>query len=79
MRVFVVRPFGVRVLRQRSNRWMLNNALVYGARKVTLLALWNGEGGDGPGGTQDMVETARARGAKVAILDAWPLAAVPAP
>jgi hypothetical protein len=59
---------------QRSNRWMLNNALVYGARNVTLLALWNGEGGDGPGGTQDMVETARARGAKVVILDAKPLA-----
>jgi hypothetical protein len=59
---------------QRSNRWMLNNALVYGASKVTLLALWNGEGGDGPGGTQDMVETARARGAKAVILDAKPLA-----
>jgi tetratricopeptide (TPR) repeat protein len=65
---------------QRSNRWMLNSALVYGAHKVTLLALWNGEGGDGPGGTQDMVETARARGAKVVILDAKPLAtAAPAP
>jgi len=59
---------------QRSNRWMLNNALVYGASRVTLVALWNGEGGDGPGGTQDMVDTARTRGAKVVILDAKPLA-----
>jgi hypothetical protein len=53
---------------------MLNNALVYGASRVTLVALWNGEGGDGPGGTQDMIDTARTRGAKVVILDAKPLA-----
>lgn len=59
---------------ERSNRWMLNSALVYGAKTVTLIALWNGEGGDGPGGTKDMVETARRRGAKVVVLDARPLA-----
>jgi tetratricopeptide repeat protein len=58
---------------ERSNRWMLNNALVYGARYVTLIALWDGKPGDGPGGTKDMVETARERGAKVVVLDAGPL------
>ena len=61
---------------ERNNRWMLNNALVYGASRVTLLALWNGEAGDGPGGTKDMVETARERGAKYVPLDARPLAAM---
>jgi hypothetical protein len=59
---------------ERSNRWMLHNALVYGAPKVTLIALWNGEKGDGPGGTQHMVETAKLRGARAVVLDAKPLA-----
>jgi hypothetical protein len=60
---------------ERSNRWMLNNALASGARKVTLLALWNKEiPPDGAGGTQDMVTTAQERGAKVLVLDAAPLA-----
>ena len=63
---------------ERSNRWMLNNALVYGAASVSLIALWNGQPGDGPGGTKDMVETARKRGAKTIILDAAPLAALAA-
>ncbi len=62
---------------ERNNRWMLNNALAYGASKVTLIALWNQAiPPDGPGGTGDMVETARERGAKVVILDAAPLAAM---
>jgi hypothetical protein len=43
--------------------------LAYGAKNVTLIALWNGKTGDGPGGTKDMVEQARARGAKVIVLD----------
>jgi hypothetical protein len=55
---------------ERSNRWMLHNALVRGASKVTLIALWNGEPGDGPGGTQHMVESAKNRGARVELLDA---------
>ena len=62
---------------ERNNRWMLNNALAYGAAKVTLIALWNQAAPpDGPGGTADMVETARQRGAKVVTLDAAPLAAM---
>ncbi len=48
---------------------MLHNALAYGGSNVTLIALWNGKAGDGPGGTQDMVRQAEARGAKVIILD----------
>lgn len=54
---------------QRSNLWMLHNALALGKNRITLIALWDGRPGDGPGGTEHMVEKARARGAKVVILD----------
>ncbi len=36
---------------ERNNRWMLGAALRFGADKVNFVCLWNGEGGDGPGGT----------------------------
>ncbi|MGD9511841.1 MAG: tetratricopeptide repeat-containing protein [Geminicoccaceae bacterium] len=48
---------------QRNNLWMLHNALALGRDKVTLIALWDGEKGDGPGGTEHMVDKAKARGA----------------
>jgi hypothetical protein len=55
---------------QRTNLWMLHNALAEaGGDNVTLIALWNGEAGDGAGGTADMVEKARERGAKTVILN----------
>jgi hypothetical protein len=54
---------------QRNNLWMLYEALARGPRDVTLIALWNGKAGDGPGGTADMIEIARDRGAAVRILD----------
>jgi hypothetical protein len=47
---------------QRSNLWMLHNALANGSNRVTLIALWNGKAGDGPGGTADMVDQIRRRG-----------------
>lgn len=50
---------------QRSNLWMLHNALAHGIRRVTLIALWNGTAGDGPGGTADMVDQIRRRGGEV--------------
>jgi hypothetical protein len=62
---------------ERSNRWILHNALVYGASKVTLIALWNRAPGDGPGGTKHMVESAQEGGAKVEILDATVLLKTP--
>lgn len=55
---------------ERNNRWTLHNALAHGATNVILIALWDGEGGDGPGGTADMVRTASERGARTVILDA---------
>jgi hypothetical protein len=54
---------------QRSNAWMLYNALMLGGTNTTLIALWDGKGGDGPGGTQHMVESAAERGAHTIILD----------
>jgi hypothetical protein len=54
---------------QRANLWMLNNALARGGSNVTLIALWNGEAGDGPGGTQDMMDQAGRRGAKAVVID----------
>jgi Tetratricopeptide Repeats-Sensor len=53
----------------RNNLWMLQNALVNGGAHTTVIALWDGGAGDGPGGTQHMVETARQGGARTIVLD----------
>ena len=53
----------------RNNRWLLHMALSRMDTDVTLIVLWDGAGGDGPGGTEDMVRQARARGVKVVHLD----------
>ena len=58
---------------QRSNRWVLHHAwATTTVDRVTMLALWNGEPGDGPGGTANMVETAQASGAEVIVLGSMP-------
>jgi hypothetical protein len=54
---------------QRGNIFMMENALFGSNADVTLLALWNGKAGDGPGGTADMVALAKAQGAKVRVAD----------
>lgn len=54
---------------ERNNLWELNAALVNGGINMTLIALWDRKGGDGPGGTQHMVETAKEKGAMVVIID----------
>ncbi len=53
----------------RNSCWILNEALAAGSRNVTLLALWDGQPGDGPGGTADLVRIAQTRGAETQILD----------
>jgi hypothetical protein len=57
----------------RNNRWILHTALSRADADVTLIVLWDGKGGDGPGGTQDMLELAQARGVRVVRLDATEL------
>ncbi|HXA16871.1 MAG TPA: tetratricopeptide repeat-containing protein [Thermoanaerobaculia bacterium] len=53
---------------QRNNLWILHRGLVHGGANMTLLALWNGKAGDGPGGTEDMVSQARSSGARVVLI-----------
>lgn len=57
---------------QRNNLWVLSNAIALdkagGGTNVTLIALWNGKKGDAPGGTEDMVEQSKERGARTIIL-----------
>ncbi len=39
---------------ERCNLWLLYTALSYGIDKVYFISLWDGKGGDGPGGTAHM-------------------------
>jgi tetratricopeptide (TPR) repeat protein len=43
----------------RCNRWILYTTLSHGLPRASFVTLWNGEPGDGPGGTQHMVELMR--------------------
>lgn len=54
---------------ERANEWMLEAALSEGGSRMTLIVLWDGEGGDGPGGTRHMVEMAEQHGAVVIVID----------
>jgi len=54
---------------QRSNLWMLHNSLAMSNDNVTLIALWNKTTGDGPGGTEDMIQRVIDRGANFIHLD----------
>jgi hypothetical protein len=54
---------------ERNNRWMLEAASRFGADRVDFVCLWDGEGGDGPGGTRDMMEEVRNRGGRALWLD----------
>lgn len=53
----------------RNNRWALYSALVYGIERIRLIVLWNGQGGDGPGGTRHMVQEVRRLGGVAEHLD----------
>ena len=50
---------------QRTNLWMIDEALRLAPQR-TLLALWDGAAGDGPGGTDHLVELAPRCGIDVA-------------
>ena len=45
--------------------WSLATGLSMDHAEVTLMLVWDGQPGDGPGGTADMAALARARGVKV--------------
>jgi len=54
---------------ERNNLWMLERAARFGAAKMIFICLWNGEGGDGPGGTKHLMDAARQNSAPVHWLD----------
>ena len=54
---------------ERNNRWALHSSLGYGIERIRLLVLWDGKGGDGPGGTGDMVKQVSQLGGIVEHLD----------
>lgn len=54
---------------ERNNRWALYSTLMYGIDRVRLIVLWNGKGGDAPGGTGDMVHQVRHLGGVVEHID----------
>ena len=54
---------------ERNNRWILATAVEAGGETTTLIALWDGQQGDGRGGTAHMVDQALARGLNVVTID----------
>jgi hypothetical protein len=55
---------------ERNNTWLLDEGLSGGAENLTVLVLWDGRSGDGPGGTEDLVHAAERAGAEVVVVDA---------
>ncbi|WP_300449723.1 TRAFs-binding domain-containing protein [Accumulibacter sp.] len=54
---------------ERCNRWLLYTALAWGVHKVRFVCLWNGGGGDGPGGTAHMYNEVKRRTGRVSWID----------
>lgn len=54
---------------ERCNLWLLYTALAWGVEKVHFVCLWNGSGGDGPGGTAHMYEEVAKRTGQVHWID----------
>lgn len=54
---------------ERNNKWQLYSALAWGFDKVNFICLWNGKGGDGPGGTRHMIDEVQKHSGRVYILD----------
>jgi hypothetical protein len=54
---------------ERNNLWMLDSAARFGGEKVAFICLWNGEGGDGPGGAQHLMDEAGRKANRIYWLD----------
>ena len=54
---------------ERCNLWLLSSALAYGIEKLRFICLWDGEGGDGPGGTAHMYREVKRRTGRVTWID----------
>jgi len=54
---------------ERCNLWLLYSALARGVAKVRFVALWDGGGGDGPGGTAHLFNEVKRRTGRVTWID----------
>ncbi|MCM3903946.1 MAG: hypothetical protein ND866_19775 [Pyrinomonadaceae bacterium] len=54
---------------ERCNLWLLYTALSHGIDKVRFICLWDGGGGDGPGGTAHMYQEVKRRTGRVMWID----------
>jgi len=69
---------------ERNNRWLLRSGLSLGGDKLRLLVLWDGDVGDGRGGTHHLISMATEAGAACSHIDSRALfglapATAPAP
>lgn len=53
---------------ERCNRWLLATALAQHGAGLSLIALWDGAGGDGPGGTAHLVRTVGEQAGRVIVI-----------
>lgn len=54
---------------ERNNLQMLEAALRFGAERLEFICLWNGQGGDGPGGTHHIIREVRGKSGRTHLLD----------
>src|SRR5215475_7127311 len=54
---------------ERNNQWMLERAARFGGERIAFISLWNGQGGDGPGGAQHFMDEARRKTTRIYWLD----------
>ncbi len=54
---------------EQGSLWLLATALAYGTERLRFLCLWDGGGGDGPGGTRHLVDEVRRVGAQLHWID----------
>lgn len=54
---------------EQCNLWLLATALAYGITHLRFVCLWDGGGGDGPGGTRHLVDEVRRMGGQLSWID----------
>lgn len=54
---------------ERNNLWQLYTAMSKGLKKVKFICLWDGKGGDGPGGTKHMHDVVERHSGHVYVID----------
>jgi len=54
---------------ERDNLWQLYTALSLGPQKVRFICLWDGKGGDGPGGTKHMHDEVKKHNGQVIVIN----------